>query len=454
MVGGELAFDWRLGERRSAYLRFARGYKAGGFNVSLAGVDFGTVDNVNLSPTSIEFDAESLTSIEAGIRASSADGRLRADVGRVRRAARRSAGQGAAAAAARRSVVVLVRDGQLRARRAPRRRGDDRLASDGAPRAVGGRRVGCAPRSTSSRCSPSSRAASKRTRPTTRTRSARRTRRRRAGGRGSTCPAWTRSSTTTATTRQSEPYALANLSVGREWGAWSVKLWVAQRVRRGVLRARFLLRQRAAGFRTDAVHAARRSAPLRHHVQLTACKEPTMRVTAEMSLYPLQGSRSRRSSRSSRRSASDARLEVVVNQMSTQVRGELDVVMSTITTALERSFGNGGSQALGAQDLERGSADRRAAAARAAVARAASWTSSALFADAVAARGGRRGVQRSLPRARDSREPLVLAGGVPVVGAHRRRDVRRAALLRKRRCNVFYAAMAVYGWYQWRYGGA
>ena len=37
-------------ERRSAYLRLARGYKAGGFNVSLAGVDFGTVDNVNLSP--------------------------------------------------------------------------------------------------------------------------------------------------------------------------------------------------------------------------------------------------------------------------------------------------------------------------------------------------------------------------------------------------------------------
>ena len=68
-------------ERRSLYLRFARGYKAGGFNVSLAGVDFGAVDNVNLSPENIEFDAESLTSIEAGFRASSADGRLRADIG-------------------------------------------------------------------------------------------------------------------------------------------------------------------------------------------------------------------------------------------------------------------------------------------------------------------------------------------------------------------------------------
>jgi outer membrane receptor protein involved in Fe transport len=81
MLGGEVAFDWRLAERRSAYLRFARGYKAGGFNVSLAGIDFSTVDNVDLSPSNIEFDAEALTSVEAGFRASSADGRLRADIG-------------------------------------------------------------------------------------------------------------------------------------------------------------------------------------------------------------------------------------------------------------------------------------------------------------------------------------------------------------------------------------
>jgi iron complex outermembrane receptor protein len=81
MLGGEVAFDWQLGERRSVYLRLARGYKAGGFNVSLAGVDFSTVDNVTLSPSNIQFEAESLTSVEAGIRASSADGRLRADVG-------------------------------------------------------------------------------------------------------------------------------------------------------------------------------------------------------------------------------------------------------------------------------------------------------------------------------------------------------------------------------------
>ncbi|HEX7237859.1 MAG TPA: TonB-dependent receptor [Gammaproteobacteria bacterium] len=80
MLGGELAFDWRLAERRSAYVRLARGYKAGGFNVSLAGVDFGAID-VPLTTDDIEFDPETLTSIEAGIRATSPDGRLRADVG-------------------------------------------------------------------------------------------------------------------------------------------------------------------------------------------------------------------------------------------------------------------------------------------------------------------------------------------------------------------------------------
>jgi iron complex outermembrane recepter protein len=81
MLGGELALDLRLAERRSAYLRVARGYKAGGFNVSLAGVDFATVDNFVLSPENIEFGAESMTSIEAGVRTASAGGRLRADIG-------------------------------------------------------------------------------------------------------------------------------------------------------------------------------------------------------------------------------------------------------------------------------------------------------------------------------------------------------------------------------------
>jgi uncharacterized protein YqgV (UPF0045/DUF77 family) len=71
-----------------------------------------------------------------------------------------------------------------------------------------------------------------------------------------------------------------------------------------------------------------------------------MRVTAEMSLYPLQGQPLAKIVAFIETITSDSRLEVVVNQLSTQVRGELGLVMSTITTAIERSFGGGGSQAL------------------------------------------------------------------------------------------------------------
>jgi uncharacterized protein YqgV (UPF0045/DUF77 family) len=71
-----------------------------------------------------------------------------------------------------------------------------------------------------------------------------------------------------------------------------------------------------------------------------------MRVTAEMSLYPLQGQPLEKILAFIETIASDARLEVVVNQLSTQVRGELGAVMSTITKAVERSFGAGGAQAL------------------------------------------------------------------------------------------------------------
>ena len=71
-----------------------------------------------------------------------------------------------------------------------------------------------------------------------------------------------------------------------------------------------------------------------------------MRVTAEMSLYPLQGQPIERIVAFIHTITSEGRLEVVVNQLSTQVRGDLDVVMSTITTAIERSFAGGGSQAL------------------------------------------------------------------------------------------------------------
>jgi uncharacterized protein YqgV (UPF0045/DUF77 family) len=71
-----------------------------------------------------------------------------------------------------------------------------------------------------------------------------------------------------------------------------------------------------------------------------------MRVTAEMSLYPLQGQPIEKILAFIETIAGDGRLEVVVNQLSTQVRGELGAVMSTITAAIERSFAAGGSQAL------------------------------------------------------------------------------------------------------------
>jgi len=71
-----------------------------------------------------------------------------------------------------------------------------------------------------------------------------------------------------------------------------------------------------------------------------------MRVTAEMSLYPLEGQRLERILAFIETVTNDGRVEVVVNQLSTQVRGELGVVMAVLTAAIERSFGAGGAQAL------------------------------------------------------------------------------------------------------------
>ncbi len=71
-----------------------------------------------------------------------------------------------------------------------------------------------------------------------------------------------------------------------------------------------------------------------------------MRVTAEMSLYPLAGQPLEKILAFIATVQRDNRLEVVVNQLSTQARGELHDVMAVLTTAIERSFGAGGSQAL------------------------------------------------------------------------------------------------------------
>jgi uncharacterized protein YqgV (UPF0045/DUF77 family) len=71
-----------------------------------------------------------------------------------------------------------------------------------------------------------------------------------------------------------------------------------------------------------------------------------MRVTVEMSLYPLATDALDKILAFIDVVRRDKRLEVVVNQMSTQVRGELGEVLDVLRAALERSFGAGGSQAL------------------------------------------------------------------------------------------------------------
>ena len=71
-----------------------------------------------------------------------------------------------------------------------------------------------------------------------------------------------------------------------------------------------------------------------------------MRVTVEMSLYPLATDALEKILGFIDVVQGDKRLEVVVNQMSTQVRGELGDVLEVLRAALERSFGAGGSQAL------------------------------------------------------------------------------------------------------------
>src|SRR6478609_1300036 len=71
-----------------------------------------------------------------------------------------------------------------------------------------------------------------------------------------------------------------------------------------------------------------------------------MRVTVEMSLYPLAKDALDKILGFIDVVQGDERLEVVVNQMSTQVRGELGDVLEVLKAALERSFGAGGSQAL------------------------------------------------------------------------------------------------------------
>jgi hypothetical protein len=65
-----------------------------------------------------------------------------------------------------------------------------------------------------------------------------------------------------------------------------------------------------------------------------------------MSLYPLQSQPLEKILAFIETISSRSDVEVVVNQLSTQVRGELGAVMCAVTAAIERSFGAGGGQAL------------------------------------------------------------------------------------------------------------
>ena len=71
-----------------------------------------------------------------------------------------------------------------------------------------------------------------------------------------------------------------------------------------------------------------------------------MRITAELSLYPLTEDFIPKVLSFIRTLRDSPVLEVRTNQMSTQLRGDLDDVMAALTAAVERSFAAGESEAL------------------------------------------------------------------------------------------------------------
>ncbi len=77
-----------------------------------------------------------------------------------------------------------------------------------------------------------------------------------------------------------------------------------------------------------------------------------MNITVELSLYPLGNEDPIRTIVEFIRDvAADDRVEVVVNQLSTQLRGPLPDVLDVLGAAMQRSFENGPTQALVAKFL-------------------------------------------------------------------------------------------------------
>jgi len=71
--GGDLSLDYQVGEQSRLYGLVSRGYKAGGFNPSLARA---LVPDVGLSSEAIAYDPEQLTNFEAGLKGLWLDGQL------------------------------------------------------------------------------------------------------------------------------------------------------------------------------------------------------------------------------------------------------------------------------------------------------------------------------------------------------------------------------------------
>jgi uncharacterized protein YqgV (UPF0045/DUF77 family) len=76
-----------------------------------------------------------------------------------------------------------------------------------------------------------------------------------------------------------------------------------------------------------------------------------MRVTAELSLYPLEDRYVEKIEAAIVALRAEPGLEIVVNQLSTQIRGELAVVMRALEHVLAGSFADGGAQVLVAKIL-------------------------------------------------------------------------------------------------------
>jgi uncharacterized protein YqgV (UPF0045/DUF77 family) len=76
-----------------------------------------------------------------------------------------------------------------------------------------------------------------------------------------------------------------------------------------------------------------------------------MRITAELSLYPLSEDPIPKIVAFIESLAADRDVELVVNQMSTQLCGELDAVVACVSDALRRSFSTESSQVLVAKFL-------------------------------------------------------------------------------------------------------